>query len=76
MKGLINEKTGLVDFLLDVNKKRNEIPDIEKIEQIRLADEAMLCAGIVAVGDMNVLGYLMQMHRYDLKLAEKFMNLS
>ena len=52
MKGKINEHTGLTGFISEFIQKRNEFPD--QAEQfIRLADEEMIAAGIVAVGDIS-----------------------
>lgn len=51
MKGLIPEKTGLVDFVINIVAQRNF--DEEKIiEAIQQAETEMLQNGIVAVGDI------------------------
>ncbi|MBS1933980.1 MAG: amidohydrolase family protein, partial [Bacteroidetes bacterium] len=51
MKGVIPEKTGIVDFLLRVMKERNF--NAEGVQQaIEDAEEEMLHSGIVAVGDI------------------------
>lgn len=52
MAGVIPEDTGLVDFLLQVMSKRGEIGR-DPLEAARRADQAMLAAGIVAVGDVS-----------------------
>ncbi|HLK30489.1 MAG TPA: amidohydrolase family protein, partial [Puia sp.] len=51
MKGLIPEKTGLVDFLLSVIKQRNFSADIIQ-QSIVNAENEMIEKGIVAVGDI------------------------
>ncbi len=51
MKGLIPEKTGLVDFLLSVIKQRNFSADIIQ-QSIADAEKKMIENGIVAVGDI------------------------
>ncbi|MEP6615639.1 MAG: amidohydrolase family protein [Ginsengibacter sp.] len=51
MKHLIEEKTGLVDFVVNVVSKRN-FPDEEILEAIQNAEDEMLTAGIVAIGDI------------------------
>lgn len=51
MKGLIPEKTGLVDFVFDIVTKRHF--SIEEIaDAIEKAEEEMIHNGIVAVGDI------------------------
>lgn len=51
MKGLIPEKTGLVDFVFKVVSERH-FPDEEILDAIAKAEEEMLAGGIVAVGDI------------------------
>jgi aminodeoxyfutalosine deaminase len=52
MKGMIAEKTGLVDFVYQIINKRHHPQDI--IEQaIKNADEEMFNNGIIAVGDIS-----------------------
>ena len=51
MKGLIPEKTGLVDFVFSVVTQRH-FPDEEIAEAIELAEQEMIENGIVAVGDI------------------------
>jgi len=51
MKGLIPEHTGLVDFVLQVVTQRH-IPEDEILTAIETAENEMLAAGIVAVGDI------------------------
>lgn len=51
LKGAIPEKTGLVDFVLDVVTKRH-YPDEQVLEAIEKAEDEMLANGIVAVGDI------------------------
>jgi cytosine/adenosine deaminase-related metal-dependent hydrolase len=51
LKGMIPEKSGMINFLLLVMSKRNEsLPEIR--EAIKKAEEYMLEHGIVAVGDI------------------------
>ncbi len=52
LKGKIGEKSGLVDFVLDVQKYRNIEPEIVQ-EAMRNAEEEMMVNGIVAVGDIS-----------------------
>ncbi len=51
MKGLIPEKTGLVDFVLNVVEQR-KFPEEEILQAIEKAEDEMLGNGIVAVGDI------------------------
>lgn len=51
LKGCIPEKTGLVDFVLQVVQQRH-FPDEEILAAISKAEDDMLNAGIVAVGDI------------------------
>ena len=51
MKGLVPEKTGLVDFVFKVVTERH-FPDEEIFAAIEKAEEEMLQNGIVAVGDI------------------------
>jgi cytosine/adenosine deaminase-related metal-dependent hydrolase len=51
MKGLIPEKTGLVDFVFKVVNERH-FPDEEILDAISNAENEMLRNGIVAVGDI------------------------
>lgn len=51
LKGVIPERTGLVDFVLDVVTKRH-YPDEQVLEAIEKAEDEMLTNGIVAVGDI------------------------
>jgi aminodeoxyfutalosine deaminase len=53
LKNIISEKTGLVDFLLAVNAKRNSVSEAEKLESIEKAELEMLNEGIVAIGDIS-----------------------
>ena len=53
LKGLIPERTGIVNFAGHVISKRNTISEELKQEAIRLADEEMQRNGIVAVGDIS-----------------------
>lgn len=53
LKGLIPEKTGIVDFAEHVIGRRNLISDELKQEAMHLADEEMQRNGIVAVGDIS-----------------------
>ena len=52
LRGKINPKGGLVNFIKDVQSLRNS-PDEEVIEAARLADAEMYQNGIVAVGDIT-----------------------
>lgn len=51
LKGLIPEHTGLVDFVLQVISKRQTNTD-QILEAVEKAENEMLAAGIVAVGDI------------------------
>jgi cytosine/adenosine deaminase-related metal-dependent hydrolase len=51
LKGTIPEKSGLVDFVLDVVTKRH-YPEEQILEEIEKAEVEMLDNGIVAVGDI------------------------
>jgi cytosine/adenosine deaminase-related metal-dependent hydrolase len=51
LKGYIPEKTGLVDFVLQVVQQRH-FPDEEILTAIGKAEDDMVRAGIVAVGDI------------------------
>src|SRR3954465_14225513 len=52
MKGLIAEKTGLVDFVFSVVTQRH-FPDEEILDAIAAAENEMIQNGIVAVGDIS-----------------------
>ncbi len=52
MKGLIPEKTGLVDFVFSVVTQRH-FPEEEILEAIATAENEMIQNGIVAVGDIS-----------------------
>src|SRR6478735_3190406 len=51
LKGLIPEKEGLVNFVLSVIRQRSQSEELKR-ESIREAEDSMLKAGIVAVGDI------------------------
>lgn len=51
LKGVIPEKTGLADFVLQVIAKRQTDAD-QILEAVEKAENEMLAAGIVAVGDI------------------------
>ncbi|MBA2250653.1 MAG: amidohydrolase family protein [Chitinophagaceae bacterium] len=51
MKGLVPERTGLVDFVFEVVTKRN-FSEEKMLEAITSAENEMLANGIVAVGDI------------------------
>ncbi|PWT99984.1 MAG: amidohydrolase [Bacteroidetes bacterium] len=51
LKGVIPEKTGMIDFLLGVIKRRNFDEEL-RLQAIETADNEMLRSGIVAVGDI------------------------
>lgn len=53
MKGLIPQKTGLVDFVKNIISKRNSIPEEEQINCMLEADRSMREFGIAAVGDIS-----------------------
>jgi cytosine/adenosine deaminase-related metal-dependent hydrolase len=52
LRGLLPERTGLVDFLLAVMRQRNVSGQEDLHECMAAAEEAMLQSGIVAVGDI------------------------
>ena len=52
LKGVIPEKTGLVDFILAILSRRNT-NEIEILEAIEIAENEMIKNGIVAVGDIS-----------------------
>lgn len=51
MKGLIPEKTGLVDFVFNIVTQRH-FPEEEILDAIEKAEDEMIANGIVAVGDI------------------------
>jgi len=51
MRGLIPEKTGLVDFVFKIVTERHH-PEAEILQSIADAEQEMIDAGIVAVGDI------------------------
>lgn len=53
MKGVIDEKTGLVEFLLRINQQRSDQSEKAIHNAIREAEFEMLQNGIVAVGDIS-----------------------
>ena len=53
LKNSIDSKTGIVNFALDVIKKRNLVGIEQQIEAMLLADTLMHEQGIVAVGDIS-----------------------
>ena len=53
LKGKIEEKTGLVDFIKNLTKIRNNFSAEEIQEAIRIEEESMIANGIVAVGDIS-----------------------
>jgi len=61
MKGLIPEKTGLIDFVFNIVTQRNRITDDEIQHAIAVAENEMINNGIVAVGDIcNTIATLQQ----------------
>jgi cytosine/adenosine deaminase-related metal-dependent hydrolase len=50
---IISEKTGIVDFGLNVIKHRNNLAVEHQIEAMKIADKQMIEQGIVAVGDIS-----------------------
>jgi cytosine/adenosine deaminase-related metal-dependent hydrolase len=60
-KGFIEEKEGLVNFLLKVNANRNHFSQEQITTSIELAEKEMIRNGIIAVGDIsNTLDTLLQ----------------
>jgi cytosine/adenosine deaminase-related metal-dependent hydrolase len=53
LKNTISQKTGIVNFALDVIKKRNLVSIEQQNEAMLLADKLMYEQGIVAVGDIS-----------------------
>ncbi len=51
MKGLIPEKTGLVDFVFSVVTQRH-FPEEEVVDSVEKAEQEMISNGMVAVGDI------------------------
>lgn len=67
MRGLIPEKTGLIDFVFAVVTQRH-FPEEEIIEAIARAEDEMKNGGVVAVGDIcNTLHTLSQKKKNNLK---------
>jgi cytosine/adenosine deaminase-related metal-dependent hydrolase len=52
LKGIIPKQTGLVDFILNINSKRNQFDANTIQQQIEQAELEMIQHGIVAVGDI------------------------
>lgn len=68
MKNKIDEKTGLVNFLLSVMKMRNNFSKEEIKNSIEHAEKEMIKNGIVAVGDIsNTLDSLAQKEKRNLR---------
>lgn len=53
LKGVIKERTGIVDFGLNIIKHRNNLPAETQLEHMQQADKEMRAQGIVAVGDIS-----------------------
>jgi cytosine/adenosine deaminase-related metal-dependent hydrolase len=53
LKNKISQKTGIVNFALDIIKNRNNINSELQLEAINNADQHMYEQGIVAVGDIS-----------------------
>jgi aminodeoxyfutalosine deaminase len=51
MKGMINERTGLAEFVFNVVTQRH-LPEEQVLDAIEKAEDDMLANGIVAVGDI------------------------
>ncbi|MCW3107464.1 MAG: amidohydrolase family protein [Segetibacter sp.] len=67
MRGLIPEKTGLIDFVFSVVTQRH-FPEEEILEAIATAENEMIQNGIVAVGDVsNNLLTLQQKQKHNLR---------
>lgn len=65
LKGIIPEKSGLVNFLMDVLKKRDNVISGNAI--IELAEKEMIDSGIVAIGDIsNTIDTISQKKKSDL----------
>ena len=54
LKNKISQKTGIVNFALDIIKNRNNINSELQLEAINNADQHMYEQGIVAVGDISI----------------------
>ena len=52
MKGVIPEKTGLIDFVFNVVTQRNKFSEDDILQAIANAEDEMINNGIVAVGDI------------------------
>lgn len=59
MRGLIPEKTGLIDFVFSVVTQRN-LPEEEIRQAIGVAENEMLQNGIVAAGDISNNGFTIE----------------
>lgn len=53
LKGAIKERTGIVDFGLNIIQQRNDLPAEAQLEHMQQADKEMQSGGIVAVGDIS-----------------------
>jgi cytosine/adenosine deaminase-related metal-dependent hydrolase len=54
LKNKISQKTGIVNFALDIIKNRNNINSELQLEAMNNADQHMYEQGIVAVGDISI----------------------
>ena len=52
MKGIIPEKTGLIDFVFNIVTQRNKFTEDDILQAIANAEDEMINNGIVAVGDI------------------------
>lgn len=53
LKGYISQKTGLLEFIYNIQQMRNNFSEEEMQEAIQQADKEMYNNGIVAVGDIS-----------------------
>jgi len=53
LKNAIPQHTGIIGFITEISKQRNEIDELEQIRQAKIYDELMYSQGIVAVGDIS-----------------------
>jgi cytosine/adenosine deaminase-related metal-dependent hydrolase len=53
LKDTISQHTGIIGFITEISKQRNEVDELEQMRQAKFYDEYMYSQGIVAVGDIS-----------------------